>query len=567
MPSAPLAAPSASSTIPSMSLAAPAMSTGIPPMFPTILAVSSAVPATSAVIAATSSTIATTFPTISAVSPAATITSSAVYAVTFVVPTMFSAVPAMSFPIPDTSSAISAMSSAITATSPAVPLVSSAIATMSPSNVTTMSPATATFYAIAKEINQDAEPGEAQHPLSMQNIRIDNYHALTKQEKEKLIEQLQNERQSRKFKVGHPAQSTFPSSTLKILSVLHISTPNSVQSEIEDKFLKTPALLIAWRKSSPVRLTQLRLRTPTTTSSGVSSGRIVLTVYPNSVPLEDRVDLLSTEIVRLNASALSDPSSLQTQLYSDLVPVPFRALIDSGSSHCFADSQSAELHRVPTNSVPPLRLSLFDGSSNHTITKSTTLPIHFPSGEVINIDFYVTPLDKSVSAVLGYSWLTTYNPLIDWKKRSIQFRTVPSARPVSDPTPATLTAPAALSLEPLILTSPNSIPQVWLVNASAFARACKLPGSESFTLNLAAPDFVRARSSSISNSPPDLSGIPEEYHEFADVFSKSKADELPEHRPYDLKIELEPGATPPLGPIYSLSKVELDSFHELAPGA
>ncbi|OSD06284.1 hypothetical protein PYCCODRAFT_1464249 [Trametes coccinea BRFM310] len=57
-----------------------------------------------------------------------------------------------------------------------------------------------------REINQDAEPGEAQHPLSMQNIRIDNYHALTKQEKEKLIEQLQNERQSRKFKVGHPAQ-------------------------------------------------------------------------------------------------------------------------------------------------------------------------------------------------------------------------------------------------------------------------------------------------------------------------------------------------------------------------
>ncbi|KAL7278114.1 hypothetical protein ACG7TL_008085 [Trametes sanguinea] len=283
---------------------------------------------------------------------------------------------------------------------------------------------------------------------------------------------------------------------------------------------------------------------------------------PNSIPLEDRVDLLSTEIVRLNASALSNPSSLQIQLYSNLVPVPFCALIDSGSSHRFVDLQFVELHRVPTNSVPPLQLSSFDGSSNHTIAKSTTLPIHFPSGEVINIDFYVTPLDKSVSAILGYSWLTTYNPLIDWKKRSIQFRTAPSARPVSDPTPATPTAPAAPSLEPPTPTSPNSVPRVSLVNASAFARACKLPGSESFTLNLAALDFVKARSSSISDSPPDLSGIPEEYHEFADVFSKSKADELPEHRPYDLKIELEPGATPPLGPIYSLSKVELDTLRE-----
>ncbi|KAL7278121.1 hypothetical protein ACG7TL_008092 [Trametes sanguinea] len=221
---------------------------------------------------------------------------------------------------------------------------------------------------------------------------------------------------------------------------------------------------------------------------------------PNSIPLEDRVDLLSTEIVRLNASALSNPSSLQIQLYSNLVPVPFCALIDSGSSHRFVDLQFVELHRVPTNSVPPLQLSSFDGSSNHTIAKSTTLPIHFPSGEVINIDFYVTPLDKSVSAILGYSWLTTYNPLIDWKKRSIQFRTAPSARPVSDPTPATPTAPAAPSLEPPTPTSPNSVPRVSLVNASAFARACKLPGSESFTLNLAAPDFIKARSSSISGN-------------------------------------------------------------------
>ncbi|KAL7277983.1 hypothetical protein ACG7TL_007936 [Trametes sanguinea] len=305
-----------------------------------------------------------------------------------------------------------------------------------------------------------------------------------------------------------------------------------------------------------------RVRQPVSSRKPGSVTEVADAGPPNSVPLENRVDLLSMEIVRLNASALSNPSSLQIQLYSDLVPVPFRALIDSGSSHCFVDLQFAELHRVPTSSVPPLRLSLFDGSSNHTITKSTTLPIHFSSGEVINIDFYVTPLDKSVSAVLGYSWLTTYNPLIDWKKCSIQFRTAPSARLVSNPTLATLTAPAAPSPETPTPTSPNSVPRVSFVNASAFARACKLPGSESFTLNLAAPDFVKARSSSMSDSPPDLSGIPEEYHEFVDVFSKSKADELPEHRPYDLKIELEPRATPPLGPIYSLSKVELDTLRE-----
>ena len=60
----------------------------------------------------------------------------------------------------------------------------------------------------------------------------------------------------------------------------------------------------------------------------------------------------------------------------------------------------------------------------------------------------------------------------------------------------------------------------------------------------------------------DLSSIPSEYHDYADVFSKSKADTLPPHRPYDLKINLEEGTSPPLGPIYSLSLAELTALHE-----
>ncbi|CDO69315.1 hypothetical protein BN946_scf184976.g34 [Trametes cinnabarina] len=71
-----------------------------------------------------------------------------------------------------------------------------------------------------------------------------------------------------------------------------------------------------------------------------------------------------------------------------------------------------------------------------------------------------------------------------------------------------------------------------------------------------------AESSSVEGETPDLSGVPPEYHEFADVFSKKKADTLPEHRPYDLKITLEEGKVPPLGPIYSLSQVELDTLRE-----
>ena len=41
------------------------------------------------------------------------------------------------------------------------------------------------------------------------------------------------------------------------------------------------------------------------------------------------------------------------------------------------------------------------------------LVLHFLSREIMSIDFYVTPLNKSISAILGYSWLSNYNLLID----------------------------------------------------------------------------------------------------------------------------------------------------------
>ena len=47
-----------------------------------------------------------------------------------------------------------------------------------------------------------------------------------------------------------------------------------------------------------------------------------------------------------------------------------------------------------------------------------------------------------------------------------------------------------------------------------------------------------------------------------DVFSKEAADELPRHAAYDYVIPLQPGTSPPFGPIYSLSEVELKALQE-----
>ena len=60
--------------------------------------------------------------------------------------------------------------------------------------------------------------------------------------------------------------------------------------------------------------------------------------------------------------------------------------------------------------------------------------------------------------------------------------------------------------------------------------ACKLPGVQRFKIHLSNL-LVSGKSAVISDETPDLSHIPEDYHDFADVFNKVKADTLAPHRP------------------------------------
>ena len=45
--------------------------------------------------------------------------------------------------------------------------------------------------------------------------------------------------------------------------------------------------------------------------------------------------------------------------------------------------------------------------------------------------------------------------------------------------------------------------------------------------------------------PVNLDRVLKKYHDFADIFSKSKAGVLADHCPYDLKITLKDGVSPP----------------------
>lgn len=199
-----------------------------------------------------------------------------------------------------------------------------------------------------------------------------------------------------------------------------------------------------------------------------------------------------------------------------------------------------------------------------TISFAVDLPVTFPCGTTQDLSFYVTKLDSPSTAVLGLNWLSAFNPLVDWTARTVTFRTPvppidPSAPVGSAKPPEINSASPSVPERPSPLPStPLSAPPVSLIGAAAFLRAARLSGSQVYHFRLPA---VSASDSSPA-SPPDLSNVPEEYHDFADVFSEEQAFTLPPHRPYDLKIELEDDKPLLLGRLYSLSPAELEALRE-----
>ena len=130
----------------------------------------------------------------------------------------------------------------------------------------------------------------------------------------------------------------------------------------------------------------------------------------------------------------------------------------------------------------------------------------------------------------------------------------PTSRPI------TLSpAPTPVSVPPVLIP-----PNVSLIGAQAFHVLMKQPNMQVFKLCLSDVDIHARSAQATSNKPYDpLKGVPEEYHDFMDVFSKSRVQVLSEHRPYNLKIELEEGAIPPSpGHLDSLSALEQEALQK-----
>ena len=93
------------------------------------------------------------------------------------------------------------------------------------------------------------------------------------------------------------------------------------------------------------------------------------------------------------------------------------------------------------------------------------------------------------------------------------------------------------------------------INAAVFSLLAAKPDHQVFSVSLR--DIEQVLKPKKCVDPATL--LPAQYHKFLDVFSKDDADKLPPLRPgVDYKIKMEPGTQAPSGPLYSMSREELE---------
>ncbi|SOV01667.1 uncharacterized protein UDID_18169 [Ustilago sp. UG-2017a] len=231
-------------------------------------------------------------------------------------------------------------------------------------------------------------------------------------------------------------------------------------------------------------------------------------------------------------------------------------MIDSGATTNFIDSCFATLHSLPLTSKPLAEtLLLADGKTQVVISKEVQLSCLVAELFPADITFQVTDLGLC-PIILGLPWLKGANPSIDWQSGNITTRSPPLT-------------PSPMAPSQLPSTLPSASLDIDVIDAFAFDKSLRSDCITSGTLYPSPVQSQHLLATTTTSSDttmalaydaglPDI--IPQEYHQYLDVFSRVKADKLPPHRTYDHQIPLEEGKSPPFGPIYSLSEHELKTL-------
>jgi len=246
------------------------------------------------------------------------------------------------------------------------------------------------------------------------------------------------------------------------------------------------------------------------------------------------------------------------------------AMLDLGATgFSFIDEELVSRHSLPLYKLKePRGLEVFDGrlSESGNITHVTKLKMTIDK-HVEELPMFVTKLGH-YPIILEKPWFSRHNSDIKYSTDEVTFNSDYCLEHCC-PVPAYTKG----------ISAPLPEKQYVLISGAAFTRTSArkrqhhVVATGAFTLHeleralrlYSATDPTSRTDKIPSNSDNEAylrTLIPDDLQDFLWLFRKEPTDKLPPHRSYDHRIPLKDGFTPPFGPLYSMSRNELQAAWE-----
>lgn len=205
-------------------------------------------------------------------------------------------------------------------------------------------------------------------------------------------------------------------------------------------------------------------------------------------------------------SSITSPISINEHLHVPITiigrsqTISTAAMVDSGASTLFINERFVSEHNIRTRKyLRPIRLLNIDGTENDSgsITDYCLLKINIGGQEMEEI-FTVAGIGKE-EIIIGIDWLRLYNPIINFREGTLE------------------------------------IPEIKSLSVSA--------------------------SEDDDETRKIREKLPKQYWKYIDLFKKSKAERLPEHKDTDHAIVLKEGFVPTKGKVYPLSAPQKEALN------
>jgi Retroviral aspartyl protease len=238
-------------------------------------------------------------------------------------------------------------------------------------------------------------------------------------------------------------------------------------------------------------------------------------------------------------------------------------LLDTGAGEKFIDQNFIRNQKIETKELKyPIEVFNVDGTPNKqgAITKYTRLDLTI-NGQTWTHNLLVTGLGKQ-KIILGYPWFKQTNPDINWKECTLTWRTKQDKRkPTPKPTIENKIDPEDWKNHTVNLIEELDDEQIGNAVLLSYIEEAKSKVWINAKTGIPMELVIKENEKKVDLPVEQL--IPEDLHDFLDVFDDNKANRFPESNVWDHKIDMKEGFEPKSFKNYNLTpeeQKELDKF-------